>query len=217
MPSTAALLLALAAATTLLAQDDSLVLTDPESEPLPVVAPQPPPGRTPLTTRQNFDYGFNRVFNPGKLLLFGVEAAMDQEREVPGNWGQGMPRYSARYADRFGRALIRENMAFGVRALTGEDPRYELSHDSGILKRSKHAISRTFVVRGRNGRLMPAYSRFIADYGSPFIAEQWAPEPYHARRALGAGTIGIGAAVASNLASEFWPDIRRRFLRRSYP
>ena len=138
---------------------------------------------------------------------------MDQEREVPGNWGQGMQGYGARYANRFGRALIRENIAFGVRALSGEDPRYELCRESGIWKRSKHAITSTFVVRGRNGHLIPAYSRFVSDYATPFIAEQWKPEPYHAGRALGAGTSGIAIAIASNLGIEFWPDIRRRFLR----
>lgn len=214
MLSKALALLALAGSCVGFAQDDVPQLPDRESEPLALVAPQPAPAYTPPTLKQNFQYGFNRVFSPGKMLLFGVEAAMDQEREVPGNWGQGMQRYSARYADRFGRALIRENMAFGVRALSGEDPRYELCHESGIWKRSKHAVASSFVVRGRNGRLMPAYSRFVSDYATPFIAERWQPERYHASHALSVGSSGIGVAIASNLGSEFWPDIRRRFLRR---
>ena|SRR5581483_1741055 len=214
MRSKAAVLLALAGCSVILAQDDTSSIPDTRSEALPLVASQTVPAWTPLTIRENFRYGFNRVFNPGKLLLFGVEAAMDQEREVPGRWGEGMQSYEARYADRFGRALIRENMAFGVRVLTGEDPRYEPSHDSGLWRRSKHAVIGAFVVRGRNGRVMPAYSRFVSDYGMPFIAEQWKPEPFNPAHALSVGTGGIGIAVASNLAAEFWPDIRRRFLRR---
>lgn len=213
MRSQAVLLLALASCSNILAQDDSLLIPDDESESLPLVTPPAAPVYTPLTTKENFRYGFDRVFSPGKLLLFGVEAAMDQEREAPGHWGQGMQWYGARYADRFGRALLRENMAFGVRELTGEDPRYEFCSEPGIWTRSKHAIARTFVVRGRDGHLMPAYSRFVSDYATPFIAQQWRQEPFSAGLALRTGTSGIGIAVASNLATEFWPDIRRRFLR----
>ena len=97
--------------------------------------------------------------------------------------------------------------------MTGEDPRYELSHESSIWKRSKHAVISSFVVRGRDGRLIPAYSRFVSAYVTPIIAEQWKPEPLHGSYAFSAGTGGIGIAIASNLAAEFWPDIRRRFLR----
>jgi hypothetical protein len=213
MRSKAVILLALAVSCVAFAQDNGAQIPDLGSEPLALVAAQPAPVYAPPTLKQNFQYGFNRVFSPGKLLLFGVEAAMDQERELPGNWGQGMPRYSARYADRFGRALIRENVAFGVRALSGEDPRYELCRESGIWKRSKHAVTSSFVVRGRNGHLMPAYSRFVSDYATPFIAERWQPERYHASHALTVGSGGIGVAIVSNLGSEFWPDIRRKFLR----
>jgi hypothetical protein len=213
MRSQAVVLLALALSCIAFAQDDIPQIPDPESEPLALVASQPASAYTPLTLKENFQYGFNRVFSPGKLLLFGVEAAMDQERELRGNWGEGMQRYSGRYADRFGRALVRENIAFGVRAFSGEDPRYSACRESGIWKRSKHAVTSTFVVRGRNGHLMPAYSRFVADYATPFIAERWQPDRYHASHALTVGSSGIGVAIASNLGSEFWPDIRRRFVR----
>jgi hypothetical protein len=213
MHSKSVLVLALAGSSLLLAHDEPQTIADPESEFLPSIAPPAASTWIPLTARQNFQYGFDRVFNPVKLLLFGVEAAMDQERGAPEKWGQGMRWYGARYGDRFGRALIRENMAFGVRALTGEDPRYELCQETGIWKRSKHAVTRTFVVRGRNGHLMPAYSRFVSDYATPLISQQWMPEPFHASHVLSTGTAGIGIAVASNRGTEFWPDIRRRFLR----
>jgi hypothetical protein len=172
------------------------------------------PAYTPLTPGENFRYAFDRVFSPGKLLLYTVKASMDQERTVPDKWGEGMGAWSERYADHFGRALIRENMGFGVRALDGEDPRYQPSHEHGIWKRSKHAAAGAFVVRNRNGRLMPAYSRFISDYATPFIAQQWEPEPFSPSRALGSGTAAIGMAVASNLSIEFWPDVRHRFPHR---
>jgi hypothetical protein len=203
----AAILVAIACTPLLLAQEQSTGL------PMLNLAPSGA-AYTPLTPDENFRYTFHRVFSPGKLFLYGMKASMDQERTVPDKWGEGTEGWSERYADHFGRALIRENMAFGVRALDGEDPRYQPSQEHGVWKRSKHAIAGAFAVRGRNGRLMPAYSRFVSDYATPFIAQQWEPEPLSASRALGSGTAAMGMAVASNLSLEFWPDVRRRLPHR---
>ena len=122
----AVFLLALAGSSFALAQDDSIPIADATIGAMPLVAQRPAAVYTPPAIKDNFQYGFNRVFSPGKLLLFGVKAAMDQKRDVPHIWGQGMQGYGSRYADRFGRALVRENVALGVRLLTGEDPRYEM-------------------------------------------------------------------------------------------
>ena len=70
-----------------------------------------------------------------------------------------------------------------------------MCRESGVWKGSKHAIARTFVVRSRDGHLMPACSRFVADYVTPIIAEQWKLEPYHVSRTLNAGTGGIAIAM----------------------
>jgi hypothetical protein len=197
----------------LLAQEDWVDVPIANPAPAQVIAAPVLPAYTPLAPGENFRYAFHRVFSPGKLFLYGVKASMDQERAVPNKWDEGINGWSERYADHFGRALIRENMAFGVRMLDGEDPRYQLSHEHGVWKRSKHAAAGAFVVRGRNGGLMPAWSRFLSDYATPFIAEQWKPEPFSAGRAFGAGTAGIAMAVASNLSMEFWPDVRRKLPR----
>ena len=202
----AVLLAAFAGTPLLLAQGDLLRKADSQKIPAADLAP--------LTTGENFHYAFDRVFSPGKLFLYGIKASMDQERTIPNKWGEGIEGWSERYADHFGRALIRENMALGVRLLDGEDPRYPPSHEHGVWKRSKHAAACAFVVHGRNGRPMPAYSRFLSDYATPFIAQQWKPEPFSASRALGSGTAAIGVAVASNLSMEFWPDVRHRLPHR---
>ncbi len=214
MFSQAVFVVAFAGASCLLAQDDLLDFVIPDPDPAPLIAAASSPVYVPLTTRENFRYAFDRVFSPGKLLLFSVKASMDQERSIPDKWGQGMGAWSERYADHFGRALIRENMAFGIRELDGEDPRYQPSRDHGVWNRSKHAVAAAFVVRNRNGGLIPAYSRFISDYATPVIAQQWKPQPFSASRAFGSGTAGIGMAIGSNLSLEFWPDVRRRLPHR---
>ena len=58
---------------------------------------------------------------------------------------------------------------------------------------------------------MPAYSLFVAGFGTPFIAQTWRPEPITAGRELRSGSITLGLAAADNVYHEFWPDIKKKF------
>jgi hypothetical protein len=102
-----------------LAQDDPISIADATSQAMPLVAPRSSLAYTAPALKENFRYAFHSVFSPGKLLVLGVEAAMDQARELPMIWAQGMQGFRSRYADRFDRSLVREHVTLGVRLLTG--------------------------------------------------------------------------------------------------
>ena len=88
------------------------------------------------------------------------------------------------------RAFVKEALAFGVRAVDGEDPRYARSGQAKLWTRVRYAVRHTFEVHSRNGGYMPAYSLF-ANYAMPFIAQEWYPGQRHAGRELGSGTAGV--------------------------
>lgn len=168
---------------------------------------------SPMTLGEKYLYSLNRVFGAPHLMLLAVKASFDQSEMAPAVWGGGADAFGVRMASQLGRSLVRQNIAFGVRALDHEDPRYfRLANGTGW-QRVKHAMARTFVATNDDGKLMPAYSRFIADYSTPFIAQQWRP----ARLAtvglgLRTGSAGLGFAMGSNVAQEFWPDIRKALM-----
>lgn len=176
------------------------------------------PDYVPLDLKQKFSYSATRVAGPSHMLWILTRSAMDQKQKRPAEWDTGMDAYGVRVASRFGRSLVRESVAFGVRAIDHEDPRYFRSQDSGVWKRTRYAVSRTFVVRNDNGGWMPAYSRFVSDYSMPFIAQLWRPEPFRASREFRSGTVALGLNMLANVGQEFWPDVRKRipFMQRRF-
>ncbi len=115
-----------------------------------------------------------------------------------------------RVASRVGRLAVRENLAFGIRRLDHEDPRYVRSESHGVLSRTRHAVQQTFLARNREGHVMPAYSSLAADFATPFIAQTWHPGVIRGTRELQSGGMAIGMSAFSNICTEFWPDIRKK-------
>ena len=57
--------------------------------------------------------------------------------------------------------------------------------------------------------------RLGSDYGAAFLSNQWYPDRLNTVR-LGAidGSLHLGFDFVSNLAAEFWPDVKHKILRR---
>lgn len=169
----------------------------------------------PLTMKQNFLYSFNKVFSGPSLMLTTFRAGLDQAGlSRHDNWGTGADSFGVRLASRFGRSLIRQNIAFGVRALDHEDPRYFVAGTGGMWYRTRHAMLQGVVAHKDNGTLIPAYSRLAADFLMPLIAREWSPRRFCTTGdVLRAGSMAVGAGMSVNVAEEFWPDIKRKLQR----
>ncbi len=173
---------------------------------------QQSPSYMPLTFTENYLYSVNQVFTLPRAFQVAAHAAFDELRNRSDGWGSGASAFEIRSASSFGRAFVKENLAFGVRAVDGEDPRYVRLGQGKLWTRVRYAVKHTFEVHSRNGDYMPAYS-LAANYAMPFVAQQWYPHPIHAGRELGSGTVGIGCAVSSNIGREFWPDLKKKLHR----
>jgi hypothetical protein len=160
--------------------------------------------------KQKYLFSLNEMAGPTQWIGFAVHAAMDQFDKAPIAWGNGVGGFGVRLANHFGRSFFNENIAFGVRAFDHEDPRYIRRGEGSKWKRAEYAATRTLLARKDDGGWMPAYSRFIADYSTPFLAQTWRPERFSARRGFRQGTVAIGMGLGSNLWEEFWPDLKKR-------
>jgi len=160
----------------------------------------------PLSLREKYQLALQRTFDPVEIFRMGLSAGLDQERNYPSEWGQGWDAFGVRMASHFGQHLIREQLEAGVWAIDHEDPRHRRSGLTGVWPRARYAIVHTFVARNDSGGSMPAYSRFIGDYGAGFISREWYPDRFHTvGQGLEAGTISLGLDVGMNILREFWP------------
>jgi hypothetical protein len=176
---------------------------DPDS---PVVTTSPSINSEPLTVGEKYQVALQRTLDPAEILRLTLSAGINQWRDYPSEWGQGWDAFGVRVASALGQQLVRQQIQFAVGAIDHEDPRHQLSGLTGIWPRARFAIVHTFVARSDSGTNMPAYSRFIGDYGAGFISREWYPDRFHTvGQGLEAGTISLGTDVGMNLLREFWP------------
>ena len=110
---------------------------------------------------------------------------------------------------------MKEQIEFGMQALDHESPLHLRSKRAGLKNRALDAVWNTFICENDKGKLMPAYSRFVADYGAAFISRAWYPREYHNVQAgFSAGSVALGVDVGMNFLLEFGPDIKKKVFHR---
>jgi len=166
------------------------------------------PPYTPITLKQKYEYSLEQMFSGPRLISILAHVTYDQFEVSPHAWGSNAPSFGIRTASIFGRSFVRATIASGIRGIDHEDPRYFYSHKKENWDRTKYAIIHTFEVHNDNGSMMPAYSRFIGDFGMPFLAQTWHPGGVNAPDALRSGGIGLGMGIGMSIAQEFWPDVK---------
>ncbi len=173
------------------------------------------PARVPaLTVKEKWSYLLVSTYEPRSIAFSLAGAGIKQARDSVPEWGQGMEGYGKRLASSFSHKIIKRNIHFGMASLLREDPRYFLSEEQTIWRRSVYAMSRTFVSNKDGGGIRPGYSKFIATFGGAYISRQWYPErKREVSEYLISGGISLGVDMAKNVFNEFWPDIRNRLRR----
>jgi len=170
---------------------------------------------SPLGLKQKF-YLFNyRTIEPTAFAKSAFGAAIAHATNTPEEWGQGWDAYGHRYGHRLASRGVKNMIGFGAAALLHQDGRYFRRGEGRIVDRLGHSVAQTFVTRTDSGGRTFATYRFVGAYASEFVTNAWRPP---SQREPGdtvlRGTVSLGFDAASNVFKEFWPDIKRRVLKR---
>jgi hypothetical protein len=156
-----------------------------------------------------------RTIQPSAFGKSAVSSAIAHWRDKPEEWGQGMEGYGKRYGHRLLNRAVESAIGLGVTGLLRQDGRYFRKPVGPAGARLKNALSQVFVTRTDSGGKTFAVWRFAGNYGGQAVSNFWRPErqrTFSDTMARGPWSLGIDAA--SNVFKEFWPDIRRRVLKR---
>ena len=169
----------------------------------------------PLDVEGKLNFHAKNAFAPLSLAGLAAYAAVLQADNAPQEWGQGGEGYAKRFGTMVAWSGIHGALAFGLDSTLHQDPRYFRSSDKGFWRRSGHALRGTILTRTDRGGETLSTWRLGADYGSAFLSNMWYPARLNTVR-LGfiQGSVTLAFDLAGNLASEFWPDIKRKVLRR---
>ena len=147
------------------------------------------------------------------VLVAGWQTAWNLPREWDRTWTGAGKRYLAREP----HVAVANLFEAGLGALWGEDPRYIRSGLSGIWPRAGHAIKSAFLAPGPDGRLRPAWARYVGNATHTAIEATWLPP---STRTTGQAALrfsgDFGGQIVSDLWDEFWPDVHRLLRRRRH-
>jgi hypothetical protein len=170
---------------------------------------------TPMTRSERFRNYLTGTFGPNSLATAVAHAGLDQLRDSPKEWGQGVAGFSDRLGNTYAKHIIRRTLEFGAARTLHQDNRYFASGDTGVWRRTKYAIASTFLARRDDGRRTFASARMGSAAGAAFISRAWQPasttDASHGASSFG---FSMAADLGTNVFREFWPDLKRGFQRK---
>ena len=143
-------------------------------------------------------------------------AGLLQELNAPKEWGYGWAAYGRRVASTEACGIIHGVLAFGLDTTLHQDPRYFRSDRKGVWRRMAHAARDTILTHTDTGGETFSTWRFGSAYGAAFLSNLWYPDRLDTVR-LGfiQGSLRVGFDLVTNVANEFWPDIKKALRRHS--
>jgi hypothetical protein len=166
---------------------------------------------TPLTASERWKNYLIGAFGPEALLRAAAGAGIRQWEGSPKEWGGGALAYGERVGNGYAEHIIRKTLESGAAAALHEDNRYFRSTDTGVWKRTRHAVTSVFVARNEAGQEHFAYTRFGSTLGAAFISRLWQPPSQDSSgNAMSSFGITIAADMGFNVVREFWPNRYRR-------
>ena len=176
--------------------------------------PSPTPGQTTTqTTTQTYVFPtprerFNRYVKssvgPFRLGYTAFTAGINQWRDSPEEWGQGMKGYGKRYASSLGQNAIQQTVTYGLDSAFGLDTGFQKSQREGFGARLKDALLQNITSRTRSGKRVISAPRLVGVYTGAIIArETWYPDRYDYKDGLKSGTTQLLTAFGINVLREF--------------
>ena len=166
----------------------------------------------PLTVKDKFKLTADSMFDPVTFPFIGLEALISQAQNSDPEYGQGLKGYGARYGTAYGDALFGTTMTTSVfPSLLHQDPRYFQLGSGSITHRSLYSVSRIFWTRNDDGNHGFNYSEIVGNLVAAGISNAYHP----AQERTISNTMSVWGTdimwdAVSNVAKEFWPDIRRK-------
>ncbi|HET6980480.1 MAG TPA: hypothetical protein VFI24_29370 [Pyrinomonadaceae bacterium] len=156
------------------------------------------------TEKERLKRYINNMVGPFRLVRTAASAGIDQWRDSPEEWGQGMKGYGKRYASGLGQNAIQQTVTYGLDEAMGLDTGFERSKREGFFPRLKDALIQNVTSRKRNGDRVVSVPRFAGVYTGAIVArETWYPDRYTFKDGLRSGTTTLLTGFGINLVREF--------------
>ena len=156
------------------------------------------------TESERFKHYIKNTVGPFRLVRTAASAGINQWRDSPEEWGQGMKGYGKRYASSLVQNAIQQTVTYGLDEAMGLDTGFERSKREGFFPRLRDALIQNVTSRNKNGDRFVSVPRFAGVYTGAIVArETWYPDRYTYKDGLRSGTTTLLTGFGINLVREF--------------
>jgi len=170
----------------------------------------------PLTTKQKFALAAHDSLDYSAFIWTGILSAQQMATNADPELGHGAAGYGRYYwrtfTDGVSGSFFTEAI---VPAITHEDPRYYTMGHGGFFRRAWYAISRDFLTKTDAGGTSFNYSEVVGNVCVAALSNAYyPPQERGLHQTIRDWEAQMESATLNNIVKEFWPDIRRKILRR---
>jgi hypothetical protein len=171
----------------------------------------------PLSIKSKFGLATDSAIDPATFGFIGFVSLLGQAENTEPSYGQGLKGYAKRYGTSYGDAIIGTYMTTSVYpSALHQDPRYFQLGKGSIAHRTLYSVSRIFWTRTDSGSHTFNYSEIVGNLTAAGISNIYHPaEDHTVSNTLSVWGTDVMWDTVSNVAKEFWPDIRRKYFRRA--
>jgi len=171
-----------------------------------------------ITTRHKFYIAAKDSFDYPVYLTAAAFAGFYQLENQNPSFGQGVEGYAKRLASSYGDQAIGNLMTEAIfPSLLHEDPRYFRIGSSGgsTWHRTRYALTRVFVARTDKGGWTFNFSEWLGNGTTVALSNLYYPaDTRNVSDNVQKLGIQVGTDAFSQVLKEFWPDIKRKLVKK---
>jgi hypothetical protein len=162
----------------------------------------------PFTATRRLKWATIGAVQPRKLIGYAFSSAISTGSDSPVEYGPHWDGFAKRVALRMSTGATGRALEAGVGSLWEEDPRFVRTSGKPLKLRLLNVVEMSFMAHNRDGKLVPAYARYIAVPANSFLSNAWRPDSQtDLPRTLFRIPLTFIDRLISNTFSEFWPEI----------
>ena len=169
----------------------------------------------PLTAKQKLSIATKDTIDGPSYVLAGAFAGLYQLENQNPSFGQGFKGYARRYGSAIADQDIGNYMTEGfMPALLHEDPRYFRRGYGKFWSRVFYAARGVVVAKTDAGRPTFNFSEFLGNGITASVGNAYYPDEVGFTPTMARMFTQIGTDSFSNVLKEFWPDFKRKVLKK---
>jgi hypothetical protein len=170
----------------------------------------------PVTSGEKFKIASQDSLDRGTFVLAAAFGGLGQLTDSNKSFGQGAAGFARYFGTSYGDLLIGNYMTEAVYpSILHQDPRYFRRGTGSGGSRFFYAISQIFWTHRDSGGTQFNYSEWLGNSTAVAISNAYYKDQRDAASAVSKLAMQIGVDAVGNVLKEFWPDLQRKFSKKS--